>query len=58
MSEQTQDQTTVLRDIVISDSVAVVTGGASGIGSTSGASSWPSHRRRPLRLGAAGLPRR
>ncbi len=32
MSEQTQDQTTVLRDIVISDSVAVVTGGASGIG--------------------------
>jgi len=32
MSEQTQDQTTVLQDIVISDSVAVVTGGASGIG--------------------------
>ena len=32
MSEQTQDQTTVLHDIVISDSVAVVTGGASGIG--------------------------
>ena len=26
MSEQTQDQTTVLQDIVISDSVAVVTG--------------------------------
>lgn len=32
MSEPTQDQTTVLQDIVISDSVAVVTGGASGIG--------------------------
>ena len=32
MSEQTQDQNTVLLDIVISDSVAVVTGGASGIG--------------------------
>ncbi len=32
MSEQTQDQTTVLQNIVISDSVAVVTGGASGIG--------------------------
>ena len=32
MSEQTQDQTTVLQDIVISDSVAVVTGGASGVG--------------------------
>ena len=32
MSEQTQDQTTALQDIVISDSVAVVTGGASGIG--------------------------
>ena len=32
MSEQTQDQTTVLQDIVISHSVAVVTGGASGIG--------------------------
>ena len=32
MSEQTQDQTTVLQDIVISESVAVVTGGASGIG--------------------------
>ena len=32
MSEQTQDQTIVLQDIVISDSVAVVTGGASGIG--------------------------
>lgn len=32
MSEQTQDQITVLQDIVISDSVAVVTGGASGIG--------------------------
>lgn len=32
MSEQTQDQTTVLQDIVISDSVAIVTGGASGIG--------------------------
>ena len=32
MSEQTQDQTTVLQDIVISDSVAVITGGASGIG--------------------------
>ena len=32
MSEQTQDQNTVLQDIVISDSVAVVTGGASGIG--------------------------
>ncbi len=32
MSEQTQDQTTVLQDIVISDSVAVVTGVASGIG--------------------------
>ena len=31
MSEQTQDHT-VLQDIVISDSVAVVTGGASGIG--------------------------
>jgi len=31
MSEPTQDQT-VLQDIVISDSVAVVTGGASGIG--------------------------
>ena len=31
MSEQTQDQTTVLQDIVICDSVAVVTGGASGI---------------------------
>ncbi|MAJ88261.1 MAG: short-chain dehydrogenase [Acidimicrobiaceae bacterium] len=32
MSEQTQNQTTVLQDIVISDSVAVITGGASGIG--------------------------
>jgi NAD(P)-dependent dehydrogenase (short-subunit alcohol dehydrogenase family) len=32
MSEPTEDQTTVLQDIVISDSVAVVTGGASGIG--------------------------
>ncbi|HAB58170.1 MAG: short-chain dehydrogenase [Acidimicrobiaceae bacterium] len=32
MSEPTQDQTTALQDIVISDSVAVVTGGASGIG--------------------------
>ena len=32
MSEQTQNQTSVLQDIVISDSVAVVTGGASGIG--------------------------
>ena len=32
MSEQTQDQATSLQDIVISDSVAVVTGGASGIG--------------------------
>ena len=32
MSEPTQDQTTVLQDIVISESVAVVTGGASGIG--------------------------
>lgn len=32
MSEPTQDQTTVLQDIVISDSVAVITGGASGIG--------------------------
>lgn len=32
MSEQTQNQTNVLQDIVISDSVAVVTGGASGIG--------------------------
>lgn len=32
MSDQTQDHTTVLQDIVISDSVAVVTGGASGIG--------------------------
>lgn len=32
MSEQTQDQTTALQDLVISDSVAVVTGGASGIG--------------------------
>jgi len=32
VSEPTQDQATVLQDIVISDSVAVVTGGASGIG--------------------------
>jgi NAD(P)-dependent dehydrogenase (short-subunit alcohol dehydrogenase family) len=32
MSEQTQNQTNVLQDIVISDSVAVITGGASGIG--------------------------
>lgn len=32
MSEQTQNQTSVLQDIVISDSVAVITGGASGIG--------------------------
>ena len=32
MSEQTRDQTNALQDIVISDSVAVVTGGASGIG--------------------------
>lgn len=32
MSEPTHDQATVLQDIVISDSVAVVTGGASGIG--------------------------
>ena len=32
MSEQTQDQATSLQDLVISDSVAVVTGGASGIG--------------------------
>ena len=32
MSEQTQDQATSLQDIVISGSVAVVTGGASGIG--------------------------
>jgi len=32
MSEPTQDQAIVLQDIVISDSVAVVTGGASGIG--------------------------
>jgi NAD(P)-dependent dehydrogenase (short-subunit alcohol dehydrogenase family) len=32
MSEPTQNQTNVLQDIVISDSVAVVTGGASGIG--------------------------
>ena len=32
MSEQTENQTSVLQDIVISDSVAVITGGASGIG--------------------------
>ena len=32
MSEPTHDQATVLQDIVISDSVAVLTGGASGIG--------------------------
>ena len=32
MREQTRDQTNALQDIVISDSVAVVTGGASGIG--------------------------